>query len=119
MAGQDLRKQAMAGERACVERRGRGLVEDARPARAGALLSSCRDEACLGQDAKVRADGVPVQTDARSKLTGVEGSVGFLQGFEDPHAAWVAQSSVEFRAELSGCLGRAPCHDQIVPTSGS
>jgi hypothetical protein len=59
-------------------RRGRGLVEDAWPARAGALLASCRDEACLGKDAKVRADGVPVQTDARSKLTGVEGSPGFL-----------------------------------------
>jgi hypothetical protein len=56
----------------------RGLVEDAWPARAGALLASCRDEACLGKDAKVRADRVPVQTDARSKLTGVEGSLGFL-----------------------------------------
>ena len=31
---------AMAGERAVVERLGRGLVEDARPARAGALLAS-------------------------------------------------------------------------------
>jgi hypothetical protein len=78
VAGEDLRKQAMAGERACFERRGRGLVEDAWPARAGTLLASCRDEACLGKDAKVRADGVPVQTDARSKLTGVEGSLGFL-----------------------------------------
>jgi hypothetical protein len=78
VAGKDLRKEAMAGERACVEWRGRGLVEHAWPARAGALLASCRDEACLGKYAKVRADGVRVQTDARSKLTGVEGSLGFL-----------------------------------------
>src|SRR3990170_4174930 len=109
----------MAGERARVERLRRGLVEDPRPARAGALLASCRDEACLGKDAKVRADGVPVQTDARSKLTGVEGRLGLLQGFENPHAAWVTQSAVEFRAELSGCVGRGPCHDQIVSTPGS
>jgi hypothetical protein len=78
VADEDLRKEAMAGERAGVERRGGGLVEDARPARAGALLASGRDEACLGKDAKVRADGVPVQTDARSELTGIEGSLGFL-----------------------------------------
>jgi hypothetical protein len=78
VAGEDLRKEAMAGERACVERLGSGLVEDAWPARAGALLASCRDEACLGKDAKMRADGVPVQTDARSKLTCVERSLGFL-----------------------------------------
>jgi hypothetical protein len=117
VAGKDLRKEAMAGERACVEGRGRGLVEDAWPARAVALLALCRDEARLGKDAKVRADGVPVQTDARSKLTGVEGRLGLLQGFENPHAAWVTQSAVEFRAELSGCLG--PCHDQIVPASWS
>ena len=78
MAGEDLRKQAIAGERAFVERLGRGLVEDAWPARAGALLAPCRDEACLGKDAKVRADGVEVQTDARSKLTDVEGRLGFL-----------------------------------------
>jgi hypothetical protein len=78
VAGEDLRKEAMAGERACVERLGRGFVEDAWSARAGALLASCRDEAGLGKDAKVRADGVPVQTDARSKLTRVEGSLGFL-----------------------------------------
>ena len=68
----------MAGELAVVERLGHGLIEDAWPAWAGALLSSCRDEACLGKDAKVRADGIPVQADARSKLTGVEGSLGFL-----------------------------------------
>jgi hypothetical protein len=91
VAGEDLRKEAMAGERAVVERLGRGLVEDARPALSGALFASCRDEACLGKDAKVRANGVPVQTDARSKLTGVEGCLGLLQDFEDPRAAWVAQ----------------------------
>ena len=90
-AGEDLRKEAIAGERACVERLGRGLVEDARPARAGALLASCRDEACLGEDAKVRTDGVHVQTDARSKLTGVERRLSLLQDFEDPHTAWVAR----------------------------
>ena len=67
----------------------------------------------------MRADGVPVQTDARSKLTGVKGRPGLLQGLEDPQTAWVAQSAVEFRAELGGCLGRSPCHDQIVSTPGS
>jgi hypothetical protein len=78
VAGEDLRKQAVAGERGCFGRCSRGLVEDAWPARAGALLASWRDEACLGKDAKVRADRVPVQTNACSKLTGVEGSLGFL-----------------------------------------
>ena len=78
MAGKDLRKEAMARERASVEGRGHGLVEDAWPARAGALLALSRDEACLGKDAKVGADGVHVQTYARSKLTCVEVSLGFL-----------------------------------------
>ena len=73
MAGEDLYEQAVAGERAFLERLGGGLVEDAWPARAGALLALCRDEACRGKNAKVRADGVPVQTDACSKLTGVKG----------------------------------------------
>ena len=54
MAGEDLRKEAIAGERARVERLGRGLVEDARPARSCALFASSGDEACLGKDAKVR-----------------------------------------------------------------
>jgi hypothetical protein len=87
VAGEDLRKQAIAGERAFVEGLGRGLVEDARPARAGALLASCRHEACLGEDPEVRTDGVHVQPDARSKLTGIERRLSLLQDFEDPHTA--------------------------------
>jgi len=78
VAGEDLYKEAIAGERARVGWLGRRLVEDARPARSGALFASSGDEACLGKDAKVRADGVQVQTDARSKLTGVEGCLGLL-----------------------------------------
>src|SRR5262249_53730109 len=105
-AGEDLREQAIAGGRGCVERLGRGLVEDAWPARAAALLASCRDEACLGEDVKVGADGVHVQADARSKLTGVERRLSLLDDCEDLHTTWVAQSSVELRAEFSGCLAR-------------
>jgi hypothetical protein len=89
-AGEDLGEEAVAGERAFVGRLGGGLVEDARPARAGALLRSCRDEACLSQDAKVRAGGVRVQTDARSERTGIERRLSLLQDFEDPQTAWVA-----------------------------
>src|SRR2546428_6932836 len=71
-AGEDLGKQAIAGERAVVERLGRGLVEDARPARAGALLASCRDEACLRQDAQGGTDRGQGQTDPAAQPTGIE-----------------------------------------------
>src|SRR6266566_5694684 len=71
-ASEDLREQSIAGQCGCVASLSRGLVEDAWPPRAGALLASCRDEACLGEDPEVRADGVHVQPDARSKLTGVD-----------------------------------------------
>src|SRR5712691_8681120 len=113
-AGEDLRKEAIAGERAFVGRLGRGLVEDARPARPGALLASCRDEACLGQDAKVRPDGVEVQTDARAERTGIERRLSLLQDLEDSHTAWVAECAMERRTLLSGCLIRRLCHDRIV-----
>jgi hypothetical protein len=92
------------------------LVEDARPARAGARLASCRDEACLGKDPKVRTDGVDVQTDARSQLAGVERRLSLLDDFEDLYAAWVAQGAVEFGIEFSGCLARRLRHDQILST---
>ena len=52
--------QAGDGWRARVCRAARPRPRRGRVAgRAGALLASCRDEACLGKDAKVRADGVP------------------------------------------------------------
>ena len=63
----------------------------------------------------MRADGVHVQADARSKLTGVERRLGLLHEFEDPHTAWVAQGAMQRRILLRG-LTRCPCHDQIVPT---
>src|SRR5207247_782869 len=113
-AGEDLGEEPVAGERAFVGRLGRGLVEDARSARAGALLRLCRDEACLGQDAKVRAGGVRVQTDARSERTGIERLLSLLQDFEDPHTAWVAECAMEHRTLPRGCLARRLCHDRIV-----
>src|SRR5438093_8982519 len=116
MAGEDLRQQAVAGKRALVERLGRGLIEDARPAGSGGLLASCRHEACLVEDAEVRADGVQVQTDARCELTGGDRRLSLLHEFEDPHAAWVAECAMKRRTLVSGCLACRPCHDQIVPT---
>src|SRR6266498_4637888 len=80
-------------------------------------LPICRHEACLGEDAEVRTDGVHVQTEARSKLAGVERRLSLLQEFEDSHTAWVAQCAMERRTLLSGGLARRPCHDQIVSTS--
>jgi hypothetical protein len=118
VAGEDLRQQAVAGERALVERLGHGLVEEARPARAGALLVSCRHKPCLGKDTKVRTDGVQVQTDTRCQLTGIDRRLSLLRKLEDPHAAWVAECAMERRTLLTGCLACRPCHDQIVSATG-
>ena len=62
-------------------------------------------------------DGVHVQADARSKLTGAERRLSLLDDFEDLYAAWVAQCAMERRTLLSDCLARRPCHDQIVAAS--
>src|SRR5207302_64840 len=88
---------------------GRGLVEEPRPAGAAALLASCRDEACLGKDAKVETDGVQVQTDPRAKLAGIERCFSLLHGFEDPDAAWLAQCTIERRALLRSSSRQSRC----------
>jgi hypothetical protein len=104
LAGEDLGEEPVAGERLLVGGLGDGMVEEAWPAGAAALLASCRHESCLGEKAQVQTNGVSVQTGPAGKLTGIKRRLGLLKQLEDPHTARIAQGTVECSVGLGSGL---------------
>ena len=115
-AGEDLGEKAIGGERGLVGWPGRGLVEVARPAWAGAPVACCLDEACFGEEAEVCAGGVQVQSDAGCEFARVEWRLCLLQDLEDPLAAWFGECAMERRLLVGDCRARR-CHGRVLSAS--